>query len=150
MAEGLTARRQKFCARMAAHGNATRAAEEAGFRHPNKIGPALVKQPVIAAELKRLRARVQAARDRTTIANAIEIQEHLTRIMRGEEKEVELTLSGDAVERKGTLETRRKASMDLAKIQGLFADRVVHSGAIALAELSFRELLELAKLGGDE
>lgn len=150
----LTAQQRLFAERLVLHGNAMRAAQEAGYRHAQKVGMRLERHPKIEAEVKRLRAKLEERRDPSVIMGAEEIQALLTRIARGDEREVELSLSGDPIERPPKLETRRKAAMDLAKLHGLLRERVEHSGPggapIELAALSFRELVEYAKLGGDE
>ena len=154
MAQQLTDKQRKFAARVAVHGNLTLAAEEAGYSNPNVQSQDLVKKPHVAAEVQRLRSMVLARRDKKTIADAEELQRFLTKLLRGKIKDYDLSLSGESVERPPKVAERRKAAMDLAKLLGLLRERVEHSGPdgtpIELAALSFRELLEYAKLGGDE
>jgi hypothetical protein len=69
-------------------------------------------------------------------------------MMRGKLLEEELSLSGDPVKRMATLETRRKAAMDLAKLKGLLRDKVDLNLGVDLKGMPFRELLELARGGG--
>jgi phage terminase small subunit len=150
----LTEQQRKFAERVAVHGNHTRAAEEAGYRHPNVISVRLVKLPGVADEIARVRGIIAKKADRKTVADANEIQVFLTKVMRGQIKDYDLTLSGDVEELPPKLAERRKASMDLAKVQGLLKERVEHTGAgggpIELAGVPFRELLELARTGGGD
>ena len=48
---GLSAMQRTFLVRYLLHGNATRAAEEAGYAHPNKQGPRLLKNDKIRAAI---------------------------------------------------------------------------------------------------
>jgi phage terminase small subunit len=66
----LTERQRRFVQRYLVHGNATRAAKEAGYAQPNKLGAVLVKQGAVAAAIK-------AAQVKTTSANIIERDEAL-------------------------------------------------------------------------
>jgi len=157
----LTDQQRLFCARFVRLGNATQAAEDAGYKTPNVDSARLVKKPQVAAEIERLKKKVaktveklQEERDRKTIADVVEVQEFFTSVMRGEEEEEELSLSGDAVPKKAALNTRMQAGNSLAKLNGWLKDRVEHTGKdgepIELKGVGFRELLEMAKLGGDE
>lgn len=48
---GLSAQQRRFLVRYLLHSNATRAAEEAGYAHPNKQGPRLLKNAKIRAAI---------------------------------------------------------------------------------------------------
>ena len=145
----ITEQQRKFAERVAVHGSHRRAAEEAGYKHPHSVGTRLMKMRVVADEIARVRGVIAKKTDQRAIASAQEIQTFLTKLMRGQIKDFELTLSGDVEEHPPKLSERRKASMDLAKIQGLLKEKIEHSGEVtSLVELSFRELVELAKLGG--
>lgn len=157
----LTDQQRFFCERLLLHGNATLAADEAGYKHPNVVSAHLVKKTQVAAELARLRPKVakavqqkQEQRDRKTIADVAEVQEFFSAVMRGEVGEEELSLSGDVIKRKALLRDRMHASNSLAKLNGWVKERIEHTGKdgapIEVATMSFRELVELAKLGGDE
>jgi phage terminase small subunit len=150
----ITEQQRKFAEGVAAHGNHTRAAEEAGYKHPHSVGTRLMKLRRVADEVVRVRGAIAKKADRKTVADANEIQVFLTKVMRGQVKDYDLTLSGDVEELPPKLAERRKASMDLAKVQGLLKERVEHTGAgggpIELAGVPFRELLELARTGGGD
>ena len=143
----ITEQQRKFAYGVATHGNHTQAAEEAGYKHPHSVGTRLMKLKRVADEVVRVRGQIAKKADRRAIAEAREIQTFLTEVMRGQIKDYELTLSGDVEELPPKLAERRKASMDLAKIQGLLKERVEHSGEVLL-DIPFRQLLELAKIGG--
>lgn len=149
---GLTEQMRKFAEGLVAHGSATRAATEAGYKHPNVVCTRLAANPKVKAEVERLRSKLVAKRDKKTIADAEELQAFLTSIVRGEVKDYDLTLSGDVEEMAPKLETRRKAAMDLARIQGLIVQKNEHTGKdgkpIAFeryAEMSAAELEREAK-----
>lgn len=131
-AKQLTAQQRAFAEAFVACGSAQRAAAKAGYKHAEKVGSRLVRIPAVAAEVARLRAKLEQKRDRKTIADAIEIQETLTSFMRD---------AGEATK------DRIAATMGQAKIAGLLKDKVEHS--VDLGGMSFRDLLELAKQGGD-
>jgi phage terminase small subunit len=154
MGRVLTEQQRKFAERVAVHGNHTRAAEEAGYKHPQVVSVRLVKIRGVADEIARVRGAIAKKTDKAAIADALEIQTFLTDVMRGQVKDYDLTLSGDVEELPPKLAERRKASMDLAKVQGLLKERVEHTGAgggpIELAGVPFRELLELARTGGGD
>jgi len=151
----LTEQQRLFCAGVAKHGNLTRAADEAGYATPNVESQRLVKKPHVAAEIERLRclvAKAQAAkaekRDRGTVADALEIREFYSAVMRGEETEEELSLSGDPVKRAATLNTRISAAKELVRVDGLAKPDKVDV-AVDLANLSFAELVRIAKGGAE-
>lgn len=124
----LNEQQRKFAQRFVVHGNATKAAEEAGYKHPNVISVRLVSHPKIAAEVERLRGKVEKVRDKSTIADAEEIQTFLTSIVRGKVMDYELSLSGDVEEKPPALGERRKAAMDLARLHGLVVTKNEHTG----------------------
>jgi hypothetical protein len=141
----LTEQQRRFAEGVATHGVMLKAAEDAGYRHAAHVGTRLLKNPRIADEVRRLREKIAKRADPSTIADAHELQSFLTRVVRGEEKDYDLTLSGDSVERAPRLETRRKAAMDLAKLLGLLAERLEHSGPgggpIQVAPPPYREAM---------
>lgn len=146
----LSEQQRKFAERVAVHGNHTRAAEEAGYKHPNVISVRLVKMRLVADEIARVRAVIAKKTDKAAVADAMELQTFLTEVMRGKIKDYDLTLSGDVEELPPKVAERRKAAMDLAKLLGLLKDRIEHSGGLSLVEMSFEQLVQLAKIGGPD
>lgn len=132
----LTEQQRVFARSVAVHGVLIQAAREAKYSNPQAVGTRLMNNPRIAAEVERIKAQIAKKADRKTIADATEIQETLTAFVRGEYG--------------AENETRRKSAMDLAKLQGLIVEKSENRHQVALEGMSFRELLELAKQGGDE
>lgn len=71
--DGLTIMQDTFVDRYLIHLNATKAAEEAGYKHPNKLGPLLLQNPKISAVVQR---RMQARRKRTQVTQDRVIEEY--------------------------------------------------------------------------
>jgi hypothetical protein len=112
----LNDQQRTFAHAVASGKNLTEAAEAAGYKYPNRVGSRHYRNPKVRAEVERLRKLIERRRDPKTVADAVELQAFLTRLVRGyadEKAEV------DDV----PLETRRRAAMDLAKLQGLIVDR---------------------------
>jgi phage terminase small subunit len=86
-------------------GSATDAARRAGYAHPDRQGPRLLRNVVIAECLAQASAEVRS----TAIATREERQEFLTAMMRGEEP--------------GEPKDRIKATEILGKMQGDFIER---------------------------
>lgn len=114
----LSAQQRAFAEAVASGKSVTAAADAAGYRHADKYGTRLVKIPHVAAEIERLRAKVRKASERKSIADAIEIQEFHTKVLRGELQDVDTTLSGDTVERPVRVRERRASADSLAKMLG--------------------------------
>lgn len=155
MTARLTDQQRAFCAGVAKHGNITRAADEAGYKFPNVNGNNMVKKPHVAAEIERLKSLVAKAkaakaekRDRGTVADALEIREFFTSIMRGEQYEEELTLSGDVEKKAAALMTRMHAGKEIVRIDGLAKPEKVDV-SMDLAGVSFADLVKIAKGGGE-
>jgi hypothetical protein len=111
----LTEQEQEFCYSVARHGNATKAARDAGFKHPNKHAYKLLERKVVSDEVARLRAIVASRADEATVASALEIREKFTWLMRHAESE----------------DTQLKAGMVLAKLVGM-GDEFNHPGSVSL------------------
>lgn len=131
---GLTPKREKFCQEMAKLGNQRQAYKKA-FNCKN------MKDEVIdvrASELMRdskVKVRLSELAEETknkNIADAKEIQEYLTRVMRGEEKEECVTVEGTGegcseariIKKQVTPKDRTKAAETLAKMTGCFDIKV--------------------------
>ena len=86
----LTEKQKRFVDYYVSTGNATEAAREAGYKHPNKVGPEnLVKlgiKEAIDARLKELES--------SRIADAKEVLEYLTKAMRGQINEEVAVIEG--------------------------------------------------------
>lgn len=125
-------RHERFCLEYAKYGDASKAYSAA---YPNSAkassnanGQRLIKNPKIQARLKELAEEMRSS----AIANAAEIQERLTTILRGELQEEVIVIEG--IE-KGVTEARVmqkhpshsdaiKAAQTLAKMQGAFDQNV--------------------------
>jgi phage terminase small subunit len=146
----LSEQQRKFAYGVATHGNHTQAAEEAGYRHPHAVGTRLMRLRRVADEVVRVRKQIAKKTDKAAVADAMELQTFLTAVIRGQVKDYDLTLSGEVEELPPKLAERRKAAMDLAKLLGLLKERIEHSGGVSLVEMSFEQLVQLAKIGGPD
>lgn len=129
----LNGRQEKFCLEYAKSANATDAYKKAGYKCKNDNSVAasaikLLRNPKVQARLAELHEEMASEK----IANAAEIQERLTSILRGELQEEVVVVEG--VE-KGVTEARIilkrpsnadaiKAGQTLAKMQGAFDNSV--------------------------
>ena len=117
MPRNLSPKQQKFVELYAACGNATESARQAGYKEPNKQGPANLVKMGIKTALDNLTAGISSNR----IADAQERQEYWTALMRGE-------IQGDPE----MIKIGIKASELLGRTQQDFIERVEHSlGPIA-------------------
>ena len=124
---------ERFCLEYAKKANATDSYKNAGYKVKNDASAGasankLLKNPMIQARLAELHGEMASEK----IANAAEIQERLTAILRGENKEEVVVVEG--VE-KGVTEARIvhkrpsnadmiKAGQTLAKMQGAYESTV--------------------------
>ena len=124
---------ERFCLEYAKKANATDSYKNAGYKVKNDASAGasankLLKNPMIQARLAELHDEMASEK----IANAAEIQERLTAILRGENKEEVVVVEG--VER-GVTEARIvhkrpsnadmiKAGQTLAKMQGAYESSV--------------------------
>lgn len=121
-------KQKKFCEHYVETGNATESAKEAGYSNKTaySIGQRLLKKVEIEKYIKELNDKISDNK----IASAAEIQQFLTRQLRGEaEEECVTTVSiGDycteatIVKKQITPKDRQKAAETLAKIKRLFTD----------------------------
>lgn len=125
----LTSKQERFCFEYAASGNATQAYKAAGYSVKNDRvagveAHKLLKNPKVQGRITELAAEMADAK----IANAREIQETLTSILRGEIQEEVVVVEGcgDGISQASTvgkapnLKDRIKAGEVLAKMQGAF------------------------------
>jgi phage terminase small subunit len=112
MAHSLTPKQKAFCEHYAACGNLTDAAKLADYSSPNKQGSQQFQKPHVKAYYDSLMSEIKNER----IADAIERQEFLTQMMRGE--------IGDGDGDNAAKNTDRiKACIELAKLQGDYIER---------------------------
>jgi phage terminase small subunit len=127
----LTERQSRFLQEYIQIGNATKAAINAGYsaHTAQEQGCKLLKHPIISKQLEAYKAQYT----RESIANATELQERLTTIIRSDNEKTP---------------DKTRAIELLAKLQGLMIERSETTQAIdmeALKNLSINELLDLRK-----
>lgn len=126
----LTPKREKFCQAMAKLGNQYQAYCKA-FNTKNMKRETIDNKAYLLMKKDEIRARLQelgAETKNKNIADAQEIQEFLTRIMRGQEQEECVTVEGVGegcseariVKKQVTPKDRTKAAETLAKMTGCF------------------------------
>lgn len=122
----LTERQRRFCEEYLIDGNATQAAIRAGYskRSATVVSTTLMKNPRVQAHLKALLDELHSAK----VANAQEVLEYLTSIMRGEQREQTLQLIGDGMQDITAIDVaakdRLKAAELLGKRYGIFKENV--------------------------
>lgn len=138
----MNARQKRFCDEYLVDCNATQAAIRAGYspKTAYAIGEENLRKPelrqYIDSELERLH------NERT--ANAEEVMEYLTAVMRGEHTEQTLIGIGDGVQRIGAIavgaKDRLKAAELIGKRYGLFKEGLEVSGAVPVVIAGEAEL----------
>lgn len=128
----LTPRQKKFCDEYLISGNATDAAIKAGYspKTAKSIGQRLLTfvdlKKYIETELERLHS--------AKIADAQEVLEYLTSVMRGKHTEQVLKLGGDGIQEVEDINVptreRLKAAELIGKRYALFRDKVDLGGAV--------------------
>ena len=112
-------RQEKFCLEYASSGNATvayQAAYGADTKTAGVNSSRLLKNASVQTRLKELADEIASQK----IADARELQERLTAIIRREVTEEIILPNGERVQRQVTIKDVLKAIEILAKIQGLF------------------------------
>ncbi|MCM1234893.1 MAG: terminase small subunit [Ruminococcus flavefaciens] len=128
----LTPRQQKFCDEYLISGNATDAAIKAGYspKTAKNIGSENLAKPDLKAYIEAQLAALHSEK----IADATEVLEYLTSVMRGEHKEEIPLMCGDGMQTLADKEVgakeRLKAAELIGKRFGLFTDRVGIDGAV--------------------
>nr|DAT41944.1 MAG TPA: Terminase small subunit [Caudoviricetes sp.] len=123
---GLTERQRRFCEEYLIDGNAAQAAIRAGYskRNSTVVSTTLMKNPQVQAHLKKLLDELHSAK----VADAQEVLEYLTSIMRGEQREQTLQLIGDGMQDITAIDVaakdRLKAAELLGKRYGIFKENV--------------------------
>lgn len=128
----LTARQKKFCDEYLISGNATDAAIKAGYspKTAKSIGQRLLTfvdlKQYIDTELEKLHS--------SKIADAQEVLEYLTAVMRGEHTEQVLKLVGDGIQVVENIEVPAKERLKAAELIGkryaLFSDKMDLGGVV--------------------
>lgn len=122
----LTERQRRFCEEYLIDGNASQAAIRAGYskRSATVVSTTLMKNPRVQALLKKLLDELHSAK----VADAQEVLEYLTSIMRGEQREQTLQLIGDGMQDITAIDVaakdRLKAAELLGKRYGIFKENV--------------------------
>mgnify|MGYP001029947012 CR=1 FL=1 len=134
----MTPRQQKFCDEYFISGNATDAAIKAGYspKTAKNIGSENLAKPDLKAYIEAQLAALHSEK----IADATEVLEYLTSVMRGKTKGIEIVIEfiGDGVSEARTMEKepsekeRLKAAELIGKRFGLFTDRVGIDGAVPI------------------
>lgn len=119
----LTEKQKRFCDAYIARGNATRAAVDAGYsqKTAGSIGSENLKKPELRAYIDDQLEKLESSR----IANAQEVLQYWTAVMRGEHTDTIPVLCGDGAqelkEKPADEKDRIKASENLAKVLGMYA-----------------------------
>lgn len=128
----MTEKQKRFCDEYLLDCNATQAAIRAGYspKTAKSIGQENLTKPDLKTYLDEQIEQMHSAR----IADAREVQEYLTSMMRGEQKEQVLRMIGDGIqavtEIQAPAKDRIKAAELLGKIHGVFTDKVNVSGCL--------------------
>lgn len=123
---GLTERQRRFCEEYLIDGNASQAAIRAGYskRNSTVVSTTLMKNPQVQAHLKKLLDELHSAK----VADAQEVLEYLTSVMRGEQREQTLQFVGDGMQDITSIDVtakdRLKAAWLLGKRYGIFKENV--------------------------
>lgn len=134
----MTPRQQKFCDEYLISGNGTDAAIKAGYSA--KTAKQMASENLAKPDLKSYIEAQLAALHSEKIADATEVLEYLTSVMRGKTKGIEIVTEfiGDGVSEARTMEKepsekeRLKAAELIGKRFGLFTDRVGIDGAVPI------------------
>ncbi len=126
----LTDRQKRFCEEYIVDCNATQAAIRAGYSEKTaySIGQRLLKKVEVQNYIAELMRNIKS----NNIADATEVMEHLTSVMRGEQTEKTPIWIGDGIQKVIDIDVsardRLKAAELLGKRYGLFTDKVEVGG----------------------
>ncbi|ADH03022.1 terminase small subunit [Brochothrix phage NF5] len=121
----LSLKQQIFADEYIITGNATKSAIKAGYseKYANTNASKLLQNTTIKAYIEKRLAELK----KESIAEADEVLQFLTSVMRGEVTEPVTLLDGDGyqkvVELKPSVQTRRSAAVDIGKRYALFTDK---------------------------
>lgn len=122
----MTPKQKRFCEEYLIDCNATQAAIRAGYSEKTaySIGQRLLKDVDVDAYIKDHMEQMQSK----TIADATEVLQYLTSVLRGESRSSVLALCGngfqEVVEKAPDEKERLKAAEQLGKRYGLFTDKI--------------------------
>ena len=128
----MTPRQRKFCDEYLISGNATDAAIKAGYspKTAKQTGSENLAKPDLKAYIETELDKLHSAK----IADAQEVLEYLTSVMRGEHTEQVLKLAGDGIQTIADIDVsakeRLKAAELIGKRYGMFTDKVGVEGAV--------------------
>jgi phage terminase small subunit len=128
----LTARQKKFCDEYLISGNATDAAIKAGYspKTAKQTGSENLSKPDLRAYIDEQLDKIHSAK----IADAQEVLEYLTAVMRGQHTEQVLKLAGDGVQVVEDIDVSAKERLKAAELIGkryaLFSDKMDLGGAV--------------------
>ena len=128
----MTPKQKRFCDEYLIDTNATQAAIRAGYSEKTAyaIGNENLNKPELRAYIDERLAEMQSK----TIADATEVMQYLTSVLRGESKSSVLSLCGngyqEVVEKEPDEKEKLKAAELLAKRYGLLTDKVGIEGVI--------------------
>lgn len=128
----MNAKQRKFCDEYLISGNATDAAIKAGYspKTAKQIGSENLAKPDLRAYIDAQLAKLHSAK----IADAQEVLEYLTSVMRGEHTEQVLMLVGDGIQTVTDIDVSAKERIRAAELIGkryaLFSDKMDLGGAV--------------------
>lgn len=123
---GMTEKQKRFADEYIVCLNATQAAESAGYskKTAGSIGQENLKKPEIKSYIDAELARLKAE----NVADAQEVMEYLTAVMRGESRSSVLCMAGEGtqtiIKKKPDEKERLKAAELLGKRYGLYTDKI--------------------------
>ena len=126
----MTPKQEKFIIEYIKNQNATQAAIKAGYNKNTaySMGQRLLKH----VEIKKAINETLQAMKTDDMIEAKEIQELLTKIARGQEKDIVVTQKGQILETKAKLSDRINALDKLAKIHGLYDKKIEIQGQVPI------------------
>ncbi len=146
----MTQKQKRFCDEYLIDLNATQAAVRAGYseRTAYSIGQRMLKNVEVKNYIDDQLQQIRSAK----VAEAAEVMEYLTSVMRGETTSSVLALCGDGcqevIEKTPDEKERLKAAELIGKRYGIFAEKLEHSGGVDVnnpfASLTPDELRRLA------
>lgn len=138
----LTEKQKRFADEYIISGNATQAAIKAGYskKTANRIATENLSKLVIKNYIDERLAKLESKR----IANAQEVLEYLTGVMRGDEKEEVMTEDGVSY-REPSVKDKLKAAELLGKRHALFTEKQEISANVASTKLDDI----MSQIGGD-
>lgn len=138
----MNAKQKRFCEEYLVDCNATQAAIRAGYsgKTAYAIGERLLRNVEVDSYIKEQLERIHNERT----ADAVEVMEYLTSVMRGEQTEETLKLDGDGIQRIAEIgvsaKERIKAAELIGKRYGMFKENVNVTGAAPVVISGSEEL----------